>query len=767
MAHNGQRAGSDGCYLGVDWNYTSSATQLKIAPTVWRWDAQNTSNSGSSFSLSLSPDPSGAGHWSGYSWGSGYGWRQVEYFNTRTYTRTHSSQTITLNVSTDSSFGTYYGSSFVTIGALSRTWTLTVDPLASYSVTYNNNGGGTTPSAQTKWYGEELALRGAITNRTNYVFKNWNTKADGTGTAYAASAKYTGNAALTLYAQWYAPYTITPNANGGTLKSGCSALTKVHNTAKAIWTSSLNPTRTGHTFTGWNTKADGTGTSYAAGANYTANANSTLYAQWRINTWAVTYDGNGATGGSTAAQTKTYGQTLTLQSNGFTKTNHNFVKWNTAANGSGTSYNAGASYTGNAALKLYAQWEIAHGSPTISALTVKRCTSDGTESVEGDRMKVEAQWSVDNTTEGFEDTVGATFKVTLGNTTDTVNLSGTSGTVSFVHSATAAIGTSYKVTSVLADSKGFETTRTSTLSVAYFTMHFKAGGTGVGIGKPSTEDNLLDVGVETRFNALATAQGTTSSSVAYGSTNPRFRFSNANASQNGELVFTDYDAVHPGATLAWVTNQAQSWFHTQYVSAEKLQPPKITSGISYITGNQGTAALYLSKNTGSIWYPAICLDTASGGSWAIGNFDDENLKFSWASKENRDSGTNTVNVVNLRNIAGTIAIVPTQLYNNATGTTGTVTLSATAADYNHMRIYMQTTDGDNQVSAVDVYSPNGKVVNLLTSNPVTDGVWINCAHVTVSAKSITRKSNRNVHAGANTNNATQNVKIVRVEGWNE
>ena len=51
---------------------------------------------------------------------------------------------------------------------------------------------------------------------------------------------------------------------------------------------------TGYTFTGWNTKADGTGTSYSAGANYSTNANATLYAEWRINTWAVTYNGNGS-----------------------------------------------------------------------------------------------------------------------------------------------------------------------------------------------------------------------------------------------------------------------------------------------------------------------------------------------------------------------------------------------------------------------------------------------------------------------------------------
>lgn len=73
-------------------------------------------------------------------------------------------------------------------------------------------------------------------------------------------------------------------------------------------------------------------------------------------TYLVQYNGNGNTGGSTASQTKVSGTALTLRSNGFTKTGYDFVKWNTAADGSGTSYNAGASYTTNDHVTLYAQW---------------------------------------------------------------------------------------------------------------------------------------------------------------------------------------------------------------------------------------------------------------------------------------------------------------------------------------------------------------------------------------------------------------------------
>ena len=54
-------------------------------------------------------------------------------------------------------------------------------------------------------------------------------------------------------------------------------------------------TRTGFTFAGWNTAADGTGTAYADGASYPFAADATMYAQWR---GTVTYNGNGNTGGS-------------------------------------------------------------------------------------------------------------------------------------------------------------------------------------------------------------------------------------------------------------------------------------------------------------------------------------------------------------------------------------------------------------------------------------------------------------------------------------
>lgn len=99
----------------------------------------------------------------------------------------------------------------------------------SYTVTYNANGGTGAPSSQTKYYNESITLRTTKPTKSN--------------------TSTTG-------------YTVTLNANGGTCATTSLAAKKV----------------TTYTFSKWNTSSSGTGTSYAPGATYTANASVTLYA---------------------------------------------------------------------------------------------------------------------------------------------------------------------------------------------------------------------------------------------------------------------------------------------------------------------------------------------------------------------------------------------------------------------------------------------------------------------------------------------------------
>ena len=92
-------------------------------------------------------------------------------------------------------------------------------------------------------------------------------------------------------------------------------------------------------------------------------------------TLTINFNGNGSTGGSTASQQIAAGNTASLNANGFTRNGYAFTGWNTAADGSGTSYTDGADYavtpaTGDATITLYAQWEAL---PTIQEFTLAQC----------------------------------------------------------------------------------------------------------------------------------------------------------------------------------------------------------------------------------------------------------------------------------------------------------------------------------------------------------------------------------------------------------
>lgn len=104
--------------------------------------------------------------------------------------------------------------------------------------------------------------------------------------------------------------------------------------------------------------------------------------------YTIAYNANGGSG-SVSSQTKYYGESLKLRSNSYTWANHNFLKWNTAADGSGTDYVAGASYTANKAATLYAQWETLgstasvtfDNSTGVAAITVSKTDESYTHSL--------------------------------------------------------------------------------------------------------------------------------------------------------------------------------------------------------------------------------------------------------------------------------------------------------------------------------------------------------------------------------------------------
>lgn len=163
-----------------------------------------------------------------------------------------------------------------------------------YTVSYNANGGNSTPTSTTVDSGTTIYLASAIsrsntdstgtvylyydanggsgapstqsgtyTNTTPYTFNKWAVNST-SGTTYNAGAAYTVTGNVTMYATW---------TTGSTTRKSNPTLT----------VSSTVPSRTYYTFKGWNTNSSATTASYVGGNSITISSSTTLYAVWTPN----------------------------------------------------------------------------------------------------------------------------------------------------------------------------------------------------------------------------------------------------------------------------------------------------------------------------------------------------------------------------------------------------------------------------------------------------------------------------------------------------
>lgn len=208
--------------------------------------------------------------------------------------------------------------------------------------------------------GDTPAIGGNGWTIDGYTFAGWTTSPDGGGTKYAPGASWTANGTLTLYAQW------TPGEAGLTY-DGNGATGGKTDPQNGVTDQKVNVrdngfTRDGYTFVTWNTQANCKGNAVKPNSEWTLRGSSTLYACWAGNAQTLTYHGNGATGGNTAAQSGHTGDELTTNANGFTRDGYTFVRWDTAKDGSGTAYGEGKNGVSQYTMKpagndLYAIWQ--------------------------------------------------------------------------------------------------------------------------------------------------------------------------------------------------------------------------------------------------------------------------------------------------------------------------------------------------------------------------------------------------------------------------
>lgn len=176
-----------------------------------------------------------------------------------------------------------------------------------YTLTYDANGGSGAPSVASNI--TSTTISSTKPTRSGYDFLGWSKSSSATSASYVAGNSISLSSNITLYAVWRKFYTVTYNANGGSdapssdkkikgenLTLNSSSPTPMEDSSETYtvtfnanggtcdqYMTTINHVVT-YKFTNWNTKSDGSGTSYQPGGSYTNDSNMTLYAQYTSTT---------------------------------------------------------------------------------------------------------------------------------------------------------------------------------------------------------------------------------------------------------------------------------------------------------------------------------------------------------------------------------------------------------------------------------------------------------------------------------------------------
>ena len=236
------------------------------------------------------------------SYNYGFYWSSTSSSTTAAY----GARTTASALSTSASTGTTYGGN-----KYYRKNLRCVASQGTVTVNYDGNGTNEYPATGTT-ASQEVEIMVGVNAQTNgfardrWVFDSWNTEPDGSGTSIAAGESipatlFKPNASITLYAQWNPAYTITYVNNCQSYVSGNSSCTQVVSNNTGVQEIPLD--------------ASGDGSGALGAYNYN---------NWTITGWKI-------------------------------------AGWNTAANGSGTEYKYGSTYSVTnqgfgSGITLYAHW---------------------------------------------------------------------------------------------------------------------------------------------------------------------------------------------------------------------------------------------------------------------------------------------------------------------------------------------------------------------------------------------------------------------------
>ncbi|MBO0413198.1 InlB B-repeat-containing protein, partial [Enterococcus hulanensis] len=251
------------------------------------------------------------------------------------------------------------------------------------AVTYDGNGNdaGTAPVDEKAPYGigDQITIQDyADLYKKGHVFKEWNSKPDGSGTSYKSNVATQIKEDLTLYAQWKK---VEPNGTDVTVlyrrntdEQGTAPVDEkspYKHGDEATVLDCADMSKDGYAFVGWTNRLEAGGKLYKPGQKITLTANIIFYPQWKEDgsvggdpegeKRTLTYDGNGNTGGKAPIDEKSpYNNNASvkiLEAGSLEKAGYSFNGWNSQKDGKGTSYSVGGTFRIKEDTVLYAQWK--------------------------------------------------------------------------------------------------------------------------------------------------------------------------------------------------------------------------------------------------------------------------------------------------------------------------------------------------------------------------------------------------------------------------
>ena len=113
--------------------------------------------------------------------------------------------------------------------------------------------------------------------------------------------------------------------------------------------------KAGYDVVGWNTDSNAMTSTWSQNTSKNINNSETYFPIVKLKTYTIKYNANGGSG-APSNQVKEHNKNITLSTSKPIRTGYTFVNWNTSSAGNGTSYSAGATYSGNSDITMYAQW---------------------------------------------------------------------------------------------------------------------------------------------------------------------------------------------------------------------------------------------------------------------------------------------------------------------------------------------------------------------------------------------------------------------------